>query len=177
MYSLKKLKDYLLLFIQLIDNVLSYLLSNTANEKKLLRDLFKEKNIVYVDVGTNIGANLIFFSKYINIKKAYLFEPNLNCYKFLKSKFKSNKYTIINKGIGKEGIKKFYDYEISSQSSFFRRSNIFFKPLNNIKSTYRVNIIPFDKFFSKNIKVDFCKIDVEGMEFEVLKTMSNSLKK
>ena len=36
-------------------------------------------------------------------------------------------------------------------------------------------MVPFDFFFKKK-KIDFCKIDVEGMEYEVLRSMKNSLK-
>ena len=73
------------------------------------------------------------------------------------------------------GNKIFYNYKISSQSSFLKRSNKYFKGLNEIKEKCKIKLIPFDSYFKKK-KIDFCKIDVEGMEYDVLKSMSTSLK-
>ena len=35
----------------------------------------------------------------------------------------------------------------------------------------------FDKIFNKNIKIDFCKIDAQGEDLNILKGMKGNLKK
>jgi FkbM family methyltransferase len=171
----KNIKKKILIFFQLLDHVIAYLFSNIINEKKILKGLFKKKKIIYVDIGTNLGSSVSSLSSYINIKEAFLFEPNKECFEFLKSKFKEKKYNLINEAIGTSGKKLFYDYKISSQSGFLKRSNKYFKGLNNIKGKCKIKLIPFDYYFKKK-KIDFCKIDVEGMEYDVLKSMRNSFK-
>ena len=67
---------------QKIDDALSYLLSSVCNEKKLLKENIKKKEIVFVDVGTNVGnyvdfVNKIFKIKIITIRNS-LFFMNVN---------------------------------------------------------------------------------------------------
>lgn len=175
MIFFENIKKEILIFFQLIDHTIAYLFSNIINEKKILKAVFKKKKISYVDIGANLGASINSLSNYIDIKEAYLFEPNKECFEFLISKFKKKNYRIINKAIGSLGNKIFYNYKISSQSSFLKRSNKYFKGLNEIKEKCKIKLIPFDSYFKKK-KIDFCKIDVEGMEYDVLKSMSKSLK-
>lgn len=175
MIFFKNIKKKILIILQLIDHTLAYLFSNVINEKIILKTVFKKKKITYVDIGANLGTSINFVSNCIDIKQAYLFEPNKECFEFLISKFKKKNYSIINKAIGTFGNKIFYNYKISSQSSFLKRSNKYFKGLNEIKGKRKIKLIPFDSYFKK-IKIDFCKIDVEGMEYDVLKSMSKSLK-
>ena len=42
-------------YYQKIDDAVSYLFSSVSNEKKLIQNIFKKKNIVYVDIGINEG--------------------------------------------------------------------------------------------------------------------------
>lgn len=175
MIFFKNIKKKILVFFQLLDHIISYLFSNVINEKKILKTLFKKKKITYVDIGTNLGSSVSSLNSYIDIKEAFLFEPNKECFEFLKSKFKEKKYNLINEAIGTSSKKIFYNYKITSQSSFLKRSNRYFKELNNIKDKYKINLIQFDSYFKKK-KIDFCKIDVEGMEYDVLRSMKNSLK-
>lgn len=170
----KNLQKNILIFFQLIDHAIAYLFSNIVDERKILKSIFKKK-IVYVDIGANLGASALSLSNCIKVKEAYLFEPNKECFEFLKLKFKDKKYKLINKGVGSRGKKIFYDYKISSQSSFLKRSNNYFKEFNTVKEKYKIELVPFDYFFKKK-KIDFCKIDVEGMEYEVLRSMKNSLR-
>ena len=60
---------------QKIDDALSYLLSSVCNEKKLLKENIKKKEIVFVDVGTNVGNYVDFINKIFKIKTLYCFEP------------------------------------------------------------------------------------------------------
>ena len=50
-------------YYQKIDDAISYLLSSVSNEKKLLKDFLGQKEITYVDIGTNVGNYLDFVKK------------------------------------------------------------------------------------------------------------------
>ena len=47
-------------YYQKIDDVISHLLSSVSNEKKLIQNIFKKKNTIYADIGTNEGNFLDF---------------------------------------------------------------------------------------------------------------------
>ena len=69
---------------QNIDTGISYLFSNTSNENKLLKRIFKNKKINIVDIGCNLGTYVDLIHKNLNVKKIYAFEPSITSYKFLK---------------------------------------------------------------------------------------------
>ena len=41
---------------QNVENSLSYLLSNNCDEKKFLKEKFKKKKIIFLDLGSNLGT-------------------------------------------------------------------------------------------------------------------------
>ncbi len=45
----------LLKYYQKLDDAISYLFSSTANEKKLLKKIFNNKQLVVIDIGANQG--------------------------------------------------------------------------------------------------------------------------
>ena len=65
----------LLKYYQKLDDAVSYLLSSSISEKKLLKQFFNKKEITYVDIGTNIGNYLEFVKRNLNTKKVFCFEP------------------------------------------------------------------------------------------------------
>ena len=50
-------------YYQQLDDAITYLLSSVSNEKKLLKDNLKKKEIIYVDIGTNVGNYLNYIKK------------------------------------------------------------------------------------------------------------------
>ena len=116
----------LLNYFQKLDDIFSYLLGNYLNEKKFLQKKIK-KNITFIDIGANVGT----FSEFINdnflIKDAYLFEPSVSSFNYLNNKFgKNNNFFIKNIGLSnKKGKKIFYEYKLSSQSSFYKLNKSF----------------------------------------------------
>ena len=158
---------------QNIDTSISYLFSNTSNENKLIKKIFKNKKINLIDIGCNLGTYVDFVNKNLNIKKIYAFEPSVTSHNFLKKKYKNyKKIIIINEALSNK-LKKaiFYEREISSQSSLVKKRNDFIKNLKN-KSIYKINCNTLDNFHKKNKKkdiYDLVKIDCEGEDFNVLK--------
>ena len=80
----------LLKYYQKLDDAVAYLLSSTISEKKLLKQFFNNKEITFVDIGTNVGNYLNFVQKNFKIKKAYCFEPITELCDSLQKKYGNN---------------------------------------------------------------------------------------
>lgn len=167
----------LLKYYQQIDDAISYLLSSVSNEKKLLKEIFGKKEIIYVDIGTNVGNYLDYVKKNFKIKNVYCFEPIENLAKGLEKKIlNTKKGKIFNCALSnKVSKKKFYLYDIPSQSSFYKQNNIY-SSIQRIKKKINVDVKVFDKIFNKNLKIDFCKIDAQGEDYNILRGMQKNLK-
>ena len=166
----------LLKYYQKLDDAVAYLFSSTINEKKLLKQLFKNKKIIYVDIGANVGNYLSFVQKNFELKKAYCFEPISELANQLENYNKKKNLRIFNHALSdKKGNKKFYIYEIPSQSSFYKQKETY-SSIQKIKKTLNVKTHVFDKIFDQNLKIDYCKIDAQGEDFKILKGMKKNLK-
>lgn len=162
-------------YYQKIDDAISYLLSSVSNEKKLIQNIFKKKKIIYADIGTNEGNFLDFLSSFCNFKKIICFEPIKELTDKIDIKKYSNKILIYNMVLSnKNSIKNFYQYDISSQSSLYKQNNLF-KSLKKLKKKFKVKTIKFDDKFKNYRNIDFCKIDVQGEELNVLQGMKKNL--
>jgi len=185
------------IFLKSIDG--SFL--NNFDELKYLlffKKYFDNKNINIIDCGGNIGSYSIFFSLFLNCNKIYCIEPFSNIFAILNENIKLNNcknINTINIGVGKENseIKLISEipnnkgafwfwYANSSDSEIELQTpyNIGYKEHNTIKNS---NILSkcdsIDNIFiNKNIeKIDFIKIDVEGMEIEALSGAKNIIDK
>jgi FkbM family methyltransferase len=162
---------------QKIDDALSYLLSSVCNEKKLLKENIKKKEIVFVDVGTNVGNYVDFVNKIFKIKTLYCFEPQKELIQNLeKISFAKKKYIFPFALSNTKKIKNFYQYDIASQSSFHKQVNNY-NSLQKVRKVNKIKTSTFDEIFSKNLKIDFCKIDAQGEDFNILQGMKKNLKK
>ena len=167
----------ILKYYQKIDDAISYLFSSVCNEKKLIKSIFGKKKIVYVDIGTNEGSFLEYLFKFCFFKKVFCYEPILRLSNELKQKYSSKNIKIFNLALSnKKSVKKFFEYKISSQSSLYKQNDVF-KSLKDLKKISKVKTEIFDNEFNNNEKIDFCKIDVQGEEINVLKGMKKNLKK
>ena len=167
----------ILKYYQKIDDALSYLFSSVCDEKKLIKSIFGKKKIIYVDIGTNEGSFLEYLLKFCNFKQIFCYEPILRLSNELRQKYNYQNIKIFNLALSnKKSFKKFYEYKISSQSSLYRQNDIF-KSLKDLKKISKIRTNSFDNEFPKGKKIDFCKIDVQGEEINLLKGMSKNLKK
>jgi FkbM family methyltransferase len=167
----------ILKIFQSLDQSINYLFSNKVDESLILKKIFKKKKINFVDIGANVGAYYDYVNKKINLNKAYLFEPNIKCFSYLKNRYKKNGVIIENLGILNKSKKLFfYEYSTSSNSGFLKRNNIYYDSLTKFVKKYKISLVKFDDYFI-NKKIDFCKIDTEGSEFSVIQSMRKSLKK
>ena len=167
----------ILKYYQKVDDALSYLFSSVCDEKKLIKSIFGKKKIVYVDIGTNEGSFLEYLLKFCIFKKVFCYEPILRLSDELKQKYSSRNIKIFNVALSnKKSLRKFFEYKISSQSSLYKQNDIF-KSLKDLKKISKVKTEIFDNEFNHDEKIDFCKIDVQGEEINVLKGMKKNLKK
>ena len=164
---------------QKFDDIISYVFSNTVNEKKFLKSYFKNKKIIVIDIGSNYGNFIDLVINNLNIKKIYAFEPSTVCFNYLKENYSMNNIKIINIALSNlKKRKKFFESEILSQSSLYNRKNKFIRKIKN-KSIYYVQTNTLDSFYKKNTSdeiYDLVKIDAEGEDFKIINGMKFLLK-
>jgi len=115
-----------------------------------------------IDIGSNIGNHTIYFSRLF--KKVLSFEPNQITYKLLLLNCSPyNNIETFNFGLSdKTEITK-----LSEDASNSGSSSIFFT--HDFDSTLDVNLYPLDELKIDLDNLKLIKIDVEGMEYNVLK--------
>jgi FkbM family methyltransferase len=131
-------------------------------------------NKIFIDIGANIGIYSISLSKIAT--KIYSFEPEINNYKAFKKNVERNKIKnilVYKKAVGsknKRGLKLY----ISSQDTGWH--SLAYKTSDNIQTVSGITLDTFvDK--SKISEVGLIKIDVEGLEKEVLIGSQKVIKK
>lgn len=138
---------------------------------------------VVLDIGTNKGQSIEFFSQFDQVSRIFGFEPNPSLYKRLVLSYGgNNKVEIANLGVSsKNGKMIFYENLLDETSSFeeLNYDSIYLKkkakvlgvsPSDIITNQYEVEVIKINDFIlNQNLTtVDVIKIDVEGHELHVL---------
>ena len=144
-------------------------------EESIVKNLYKEniKIDTIFDVGANKGFWSDYFYKFFNKSKFFLFEITPSRLKIL-NKIDIKNFNIINFGLAeKDKDLFFYDY-----SSLDGENSIFNTRPDTKSKKIKSKFLAGDTFCKKNNInfIDFLKIDVEGMEYEVLKGFNNMLK-
>jgi len=146
------------------------------DEVKFIYCFFKElkvKSGVMIDVGAHKGSSADFFAA--SGWKVHCFEPDKKNFDYLKKKFKKNldiyvtNYAVTNK----TGNQSFY------QSSITDGINSLVNFHNSHNLAYKVETIKLkDYLIQRKINaIDFLKIDVEGGDFDVIKSIDLNLNK
>ena len=126
----------------------------------------KDKEI-FIDVGANIGNHTLYFRNIF--KKIYSFEPHPKTYKLLK--FNTEDFPNI----------KTYNFGLSNEKKQLKTT---LKATKNVggegfkeeqKQGDDIFFERFDDLHNFENKIGFIKIDVEGNEFDVLKSMKKNL--
>ena len=144
-------------------------------EAKVMEEKIKGGNIV-VDVGANIGLHTLNMARIVgNTGQVFAFEPDPSNFKILGKNVKVNNYKNIileQKAVGdKHGRATLYHADNPGMHRIF--------PQTKAKGQVQVELTSLDKYFiDSNLvdKINFIKIDIEGLEFSVLKGMENILK-
>ena len=144
-------------------------------ESKIVEEKIEMGNIV-VDVGANIGLHTLNMARIVgNTGQVFAFEPDPSNFEILKKNVKINNYKNIileQKAVGdKHGRTTLYQSDHPGKHRIFPQTE-------QAKSQVQVELTNLDNYFDSDMidKINFIKIDVEGMEFGVLKGMKNILK-
>lgn len=134
-----------------------------SHGETLLFDKLANKDQICWDVGANIGAHTVSLAK--RFKKVLAFEPQKFCYRFLVANAAINCSNIEthNVALGSE-TKVLYVPKFDTSGKFVNYGGV---SLTHNQYEELVEVFPGDFYFDN--RADFIKIDVEGMELEVLK--------
>ena len=150
-----------------------YLFKEDASFLELC-NLVKDKTCpTIIDVGSNIGFSAIKFKKRIINSNLICVEPILLNRKYFIKNLSNHLYDLIPLGVGDADEK----IEIGIPEGTYD-TGLYSKNFIN-KNSIEIQIRPLDKIFNflSIDNVDIIKIDVEGMEFDVLKGAESIIKK
>lgn len=156
--------------------------SNTAEEDFLLSLSLKGKTIL--DIGGFIGIYTLFFAKAVTDKgKVFTFEPNPLNYKEIITNLKINNIKnveVLNIGVGaKKGVEKLvYNPRESAMGTFEEKIKKNMKGNSKLAKEISISVDTIDNLISKGKieRPDFVKIDVEGVEMDVLEGMIETVR-
>jgi FkbM family methyltransferase len=167
------------------DPVFGHLYLYGFMEEDLTRALisFLKKDMVFLDVGAHVGYFSALAAVLVGKKgSVHSFEATPRTYQFLKKNISQfdNVQTNLEAVWSKNGFLDFYDYgPFYAQCNSFTKAKLEKKILEEIKPIkFKSPSITIDTYCTKrNIKPNFIKIDAESAEFEILKGMTQVLKK
>ena len=157
---------------------------------KILRKIFKNKKINIIDIGASDGIAVNFFLKNLNVREIHCFEPHslfLKKLYLLKKKFKNikiHKYGISSK---ENNVDVYIPYIKFFNKDLFMLTYTFYN-LKELKDQIKLDFINYKKILIKKVslrlkkfryiakKIDLIKIDVNGHEYEIVKSIKTQIK-
>ena len=166
---------------------ISLVLMNAVNRKKLLKfySRFVKKDDLCFDIGANFGRRTEIF---LNLgARVVAVEPQDACMQEFQKKYGNNKRVIlIKKAIsdnhGEEELMISDSHTLSSMSKEWidsiKSSNMFFVSTQAFswQKSVKVQVTTLNQLIKEYGKPAFCKIDVEGYEYKVLKGLSDPIR-
>ena len=148
-----------------------------SERKEFYSEFIKSGDLVF-DVGANKGNRTVIFLELG--AKVIAVEPQKECYEHLTKRF-GDKIDLIKLGLGeKESTETMY-VSGSTLISSFSKNHVDMMQEDRFKGadwgdTIEIKMTTMDKLIEKYGTPAFCKIDVEGYEYDVLKGLSRPLK-
>lgn len=132
-------------------------------ELKALRTIVGSGKTI-VEVGANVGNHLVFYAQHMKPKKIFPFEPNPDAVRLLTKNIRANKLESVvdERGIGIGAGAEYGKFAVMLPGE----NNLGAARLTG--GSGELEVFPLDETLEGET-VDFMKIDVEGMEFDVLK--------
>lgn len=158
--------------IQSYENILHSNVENIIIHKLLIR---RNSALIIYDIGANIGQSLIWFKRIYPDAKIIALEPDPSAYENLSFNVRLNKFhdvVTINKGVASRNgnLKFFIDSVSGGRRSSFERSFVgsTFKGI-----TKTIEVTTLNHLIGVYGKPDIIKIDVEGLEEDVLRGITD----
>jgi len=139
-----------------------------TEELQIIARYFK-KGGVFLDIGSNVGNHAIYVEKFLEPGSIILIEPNPEAINILALNLTLNQLSRIDTqyiGIGLSDREETVAIEV---------------PVNNLggarlrpQQGAGIRVVPGDSLF-RGRSIDFMKIDVEGLELQVLRGLENTL--
>ena len=154
-----------------------------------LKNIFKNKKINIIDVGASDGISALFFLRNLNPNKIYCYEPQIIYFKkLIKLKKKYKNILPFNYGLAEKNsiMKIFYPYinlfgkKISLLTYSFPVKNELEKQIKLdflIKPRIEKSQIKVKRFKLVKSKIDLIKIDTNGSEVGIVKTLLPVIKR
>lgn len=155
--------------------------SSQAGQDKIIKEVFfnNKRNGFFVEIGAYdgiIGSNCYHFERYLNWNGIAIEASNIQ-FKKLK---KNRKCKLLNDAISEE-VKEVEFMEVTEgltqmsgiNNNFFERNvNIISKNSASKTKSFKIKTITFDQVLSKNSKIDYLSIDIEGGEMALLNSIN-----
>ncbi len=143
-------------------------------EAKIFEQICKEGDIV-IEVGANIGAHTVYLSKLVGKGSIFAFEPQRLVFQNLCANLAIN--SISNVFTYQEAIGAENGNIVIPECDFTKNNNFGGINIQNSKSGMIVNKQKLDNFLNNINRLKLLKIDVEGMEIDVIKGAKELIKK
>ena len=135
--------------------------------------IYDELNLKNLNICFDIGSNVGLFTKYLKLNdcnKIFCFEPNKTAFNSLQKNLKNeNEVELFNLAVS---------YNNDALRLYIDDNNSLISSAHDIKNNYYdVETITLKDIFERNKiqKVDFVKIDIEGMEFDLIENLEDSI--
>ena len=182
-----------MIFIQKLAVLFFNLIDRLIHQKKILHFLKQERVQIdtWFDIGSHKGLYTDLIKNNFTTKKAFLFEPQKDIFKFIKKKYKSSKNIyLFNYAVSdSQKTQNIYinKHDLTSSLTKMNEKNLYLKVKaklfgGNLKdmitNQYSVKTISLSYFLKqkKINKIDLIKIDTEGHELNVLKGLRDKIK-
>jgi len=157
--------------------------TSTIEASKCYEKICHIENPIIFDIGSNIGTFTTWLSKAFPNGKIYCFEPQRSVFQILCGNIAiNNLYNVYtyNLAIGKDNTKiKFHEpnYFIKNDFGTFSLIDDAIKEKNKNEIIVQINTLDWFIEYYEIEKIDLIKIDVEGMDMDVLIGAKNTIQK
>ena len=143
-------------------------------EQKYIIDKIVETNHVVLDLGSNIGYYALIFKKKIPSRNIILVEPSPTNFSLLEKNLKLNEFGNVETHLGAisdiDSNKEFYLSDMSNLNSFHVNDKDIKNYTKIMVNSYSLSTI------LKGRKIDLIRMDVEGHEVSIFKSLINYIK-
>ena len=168
-YKTEKWGDYLMTFAPSTDIGGKLYRGEKFEQREIdIACKFIRDNATVLDIGANIGIHALHFSRAAKSGMVVAFEPQPKTFALLKKNIDQNNVSnIIPLNLAVDTSSKFSEFYVMSDDAY---SSLIDTGRKALVDKIQVLCTTVDSLIG-NIDIDFVKIDVEGLEFNVLQSM------